>query len=128
MLAVGMSPENLAVTLADAGPEVSVAAINSPSAVTLSGDSKALEDMAAQMDMFGVFHKFLPVSVPYHSHYMDPLRTELEKVWLRCDRKPRNCPFTRPSRAAAWTAARLTQSTGGGTSAGRFCFLPRSGR
>lgn len=78
MLAVGMTPETLDRAVADAGPTVSVAAINSPSAVTLSGDAEVLESMAAQLETFGVFHRFLRVKVPYHSHYMDPLRAELE--------------------------------------------------
>lgn len=78
MLAVGMTPETLNQAVADAGPQVSVAAINSPSAVTLSGDATVLEGMAAQLETFGVFHRFLQVKVPYHSHYMDPLRSELE--------------------------------------------------
>ncbi|WP_327138862.1 type I polyketide synthase [Nocardia sp. NBC_01327] len=78
MLAVGLTPETLERAVADAGPTVSVAAINSPSAVTLSGDAEVLESMAAQLDTFGVFHRFLPVEVPFHSHYMDPLRAELE--------------------------------------------------
>ncbi|MHA3024315.1 type I polyketide synthase [Mycobacterium sp. BMJ-28] len=78
MLAVGMTPETLNQAVADAGPAVSIAAINSPSAVTLSGDPAILEGMAAQLETFGVFHRFLPVKVPYHSHYMDPLRDELE--------------------------------------------------
>lgn len=76
MLAVGLSPETLNQAVADAGPGVSVAAINSPSSGTLSGDAAILEDMARQLDTFGVFHRFLSVKVPYHSHYMDPLREE----------------------------------------------------
>lgn len=78
MLAVGMTPQTLHQAVADAGPQVSVAAINSPSAVTLSGDAAVLDSMANQLETFGVFHRFLPVKVPYHSHYMDPLRSELE--------------------------------------------------
>ncbi|MFB6720823.1 type I polyketide synthase [Kribbella sp. NPDC056345] len=77
MLAVGLTPETLDKAVADAGPLVSVAAINSPSAVTLSGDAAILESMAAQLETFGVFHKFLTVKVPYHSHCMDPLRDDL---------------------------------------------------
>jgi len=78
MLAVGMTPETLNQAVHDAGPRVAVAAINSPSAVTLSGDADVLEGMAAQLETFGVFHRFLPVKVPYHSHYMDALRADLE--------------------------------------------------
>jgi acyl transferase domain-containing protein/acyl carrier protein len=78
MLAVGMTPETLNQAVADAGPLVSVAAVNSPSAVTLSGDATVLENMASQLEAFGVFHRFLQVKVPYHSHYMDPIRADLE--------------------------------------------------
>lgn len=79
MLAVGMTPESLNQAVADAGPLVSVAAVNSPTAVTLAGDAGILQDMADQLETFGVFHRFLTVKVPYHSHYMDPLREDLEK-------------------------------------------------
>lgn len=77
MLAVGLTPETLDRAVADAGPLVSVAAVNSPRSVTLAGDAAVLESMAAQMETFGVFHRFLDVQVPYHSHFMDPLRDDL---------------------------------------------------
>lgn len=77
MLAVGMTPETLSMAVNDAGPLVSVAAINSPSAVTLAGDAGILESMASQLETFGVFHRFLTVKVPYHSHFMDELREDL---------------------------------------------------
>ncbi|MFI6044690.1 type I polyketide synthase [Nocardia sp. NPDC051321] len=78
MLAVGMTPATLDQAVSDAGPLVSVAAVNSQSAVTLSGDAAILEDMANQLRVFEVYHRFLNVKVPYHSHYMDPLRADLE--------------------------------------------------
>jgi len=77
MLAVGMTPETLNQAVHDAGAGVSIAAINSPSAVTLVGEAAVLEGMAAQLETFQVFHRFLAVKVPYHSHYMEPLREEL---------------------------------------------------
>lgn len=77
MLAVGMTPETLSQAVRDAGPRVSVAAINSPSSVTLAGDAAVLEDMARQLNDFGVFHRFLTVKVPYHSPYMDQIRDDL---------------------------------------------------
>ncbi|MBV9689307.1 MAG: type I polyketide synthase [Ktedonobacteraceae bacterium] len=77
MLAVGMTPETLNQAIHDVGDHVSIAAINSPSAVTLVGDAPVLEDMARQLETFQVFHRFLAVKVPYHSHLMDALREEL---------------------------------------------------
>jgi len=77
MLAVGMTPETLNQAVNDAGEGVSIAAINSPSAVTVVGEAAVLESMASQLETFGVFHRFLVGKVPYHSHFMDPLRAEL---------------------------------------------------
>ncbi|HEY1349647.1 MAG TPA: type I polyketide synthase [Ktedonobacteraceae bacterium] len=77
MLAVGMTTETLDQAVHDAGPGVSIAAINSPGAVTLVGEAAILEDMARQLETFQVFHRFLHGKVPYHSHYMEPLREEL---------------------------------------------------
>jgi acyl transferase domain-containing protein len=77
MLAVGMTSETLNQAVHDAGDRVSIAAINSPSAVTLVGDAPVLEEMARQFETFQVFHRFLAVNVPYHSHFMDALREEL---------------------------------------------------
>ncbi len=77
MLAVGMTIETLKQAVDDAGEGVSIAAINSPSSITLVGEATILEDMARQLETFQVFHRFLTVKVPYHSHYMDPLRDEL---------------------------------------------------
>ncbi|WBC14939.1 type I polyketide synthase [Micromonospora sp. WMMA1998] len=77
MLAVGLTAQTLNLAVRDAGPQVSVAAVNSPNGVTLAGDAATLENMAAQLETFGVFHRFLQVKVPYHSHFMDPLRDDL---------------------------------------------------
>ena len=48
-----------------------MAAINSPSAVTVAGDGDVLDDIARQLDEAGVFNRYLSVKVPYHTHYMD---------------------------------------------------------
>jgi len=54
-----------------------VAAINSPTDVTLSGDADALKNIAWTLEQRSVFCRFLEVEVPYHSPKMDPLRGEL---------------------------------------------------
>ncbi|MGO9156753.1 type I polyketide synthase [Mycobacterium sp.] len=82
MLAVGSSAESLMETidggtLDDVGRRVSIAAINSPSAVTLAGDSDVLDKISRQLDEFGIFNRFLSVQVPYHTHYMDALKDDL---------------------------------------------------
>jgi acyl transferase domain-containing protein/acyl carrier protein len=82
MLAVGLDTESLMRTISgrvldEFGRRVSVAAINSPSAVTVAGDGDLLGEMARQLDQAGVFHRFLSVEVPYHTHYMDAVKDDL---------------------------------------------------
>ncbi len=78
LVAVGI-PYEEAVSLIDGCAGVSIAAVNSPSSVTLAGDPAVLERLVAPLSARGVFSRFLKVDVPFHSHYMDPLRDELVK-------------------------------------------------
>jgi acyl transferase domain-containing protein/aryl carrier-like protein len=93
MLAVGMTTETLNQAVHDAGDQVSIAAINSPSAVTLVGDARILENMAHQLETFQVFHRFLNVKVPYHSHFMDPLHEELLESLAKLQPKSASLPL-----------------------------------
>ena len=73
MLAVGLSAELFmqtidAGTLDDIGQRISIAAINGPSAVTVAGDSDALDKIARQLDEREIFNRFLTGKVPYHTH------------------------------------------------------------
>ena len=54
-----------------------MAAINSPSAVTIAGDSDLLDDIARQLDEAGIFNRHLAVKVPYHTHYMEAVKDDL---------------------------------------------------
>jgi hybrid polyketide synthase/nonribosomal peptide synthetase FtdB len=56
---------------------VSVAAVNSPTAITLAGDQDALAELAAKLQAEQLFAKFLTVRVPYHSAKMDLIKDEL---------------------------------------------------
>ena len=56
---------------------MSIAAINGPSTVTIAGDSDVLDDISRQLDEVQVFNRFLNGSVPYHTHYMDTIKTDL---------------------------------------------------
>ena len=79
MLAVGLSANAAESLLAEYTDSLSIAAINSPEDVTLSGDGAALRKMAALLEEKQIFYRFLQVEVPYHSVHMDPLREELLK-------------------------------------------------
>ncbi|MBF6170827.1 type I polyketide synthase [Nocardia blacklockiae] len=76
MLAVGL-PEAEARELLSEADGVDVAAINSPSAVTLAGPAEALAAIAEKLTADGVFARTLRVEVPYHSRLMDPILGEL---------------------------------------------------
>ncbi|MBR9909209.1 MAG: SDR family NAD(P)-dependent oxidoreductase [Gammaproteobacteria bacterium] len=77
MLAVGVNETEADALLEPWQGKVSIAAINGPSAITLAGDSKALEKIATQLDARGAFNRPLQVEVAYHSPTMDPLLDEI---------------------------------------------------
>jgi polyketide synthase 12/epothilone polyketide synthase D len=77
MLAVGLGMEEARAALAGLEAEVSIAAVNSPKSVTLSGDTTRLDELRASLEARGIFARPLTVEVPYHSVKMEPLRTEL---------------------------------------------------
>ncbi len=77
MLAVAVSPDAVAEFMSGFEDRVSLAAVNSPTSVTLSGDAEALDRIAMSLDQKGMFCRPLPVRVPYHGPLMDPIRAEL---------------------------------------------------
>lgn len=82
MLAVGLDVDSVLQTIdgrarEEFGRRVSVAAINSPSAVTIAGDNDLLADIARQLDEAGIFHRYLSVTVPYHTHFMEAVKDDL---------------------------------------------------
>ncbi|BBX19477.1 polyketide synthase [Mycolicibacterium duvalii] len=96
MLAVGSDTETLMQMLgedtrAEFGKRVSVAAVNSPSAVTLAGDGDVLDDIARQLATGGVFHRYLSGAVPYHTHYMDAIKDELVGALAGLTSQPAAC-------------------------------------
>ncbi|MBU3066322.1 SDR family NAD(P)-dependent oxidoreductase [Nocardia sp. NEAU-G5] len=76
MLAVGLSEPQARELLADLDG-VDIAAVNSPSAVTLAGAVPVLEALAEKLTADDVFARMLRVEVPYHSRLMDPILDDL---------------------------------------------------
>ena len=74
MMAVGCSVEEanklISATKLSAGI-VTVGCVNSPSSVTLSGDTAALEELRVVLDKRSVFARRLKVNVAYHSAHMN---------------------------------------------------------
>jgi acyl transferase domain-containing protein/NADPH:quinone reductase-like Zn-dependent oxidoreductase/acyl carrier protein len=77
MLAVALAESEVPALLAGFEASVSLAAVNSASAITLSGDAAALAEIAARLEAASVFARFLKVGVPYHSPVMERLKIPL---------------------------------------------------
>jgi len=77
MVAVGLSEQEAIHYINESNLTISIAAINSPSSVTLVSDEASLEAICKQLDEKEIFYKYLQVKVPYHSHYMDRIKDDL---------------------------------------------------
>ena len=71
MMAVGLSSKKVRSYLD--GTSVQVACINSPQAVTLSGNKAELVDIEQSLKKAGLFARLLRVDAAYHSSYMSPI-------------------------------------------------------
>ncbi len=69
MLAAGIN-EELAHRLLRKCEDASIAAINSPTSVTFSGNRKELETIARKLLKRRIFHRFVDVNIAYHSRHM----------------------------------------------------------
>lgn len=72
MMAVGLSQHEASEYLVRTQntSKVTVACINSPKSVTLSGDEDAILEIQRSLENDGVFNRLLKVNVAYHSHHM----------------------------------------------------------
>ncbi|MEU1963370.1 SDR family NAD(P)-dependent oxidoreductase [Nocardia sp. NPDC019304] len=98
MLALGMS-ESEARELLARTDSICVAAVNSPGAVTLAGDSEDLELLRDTLSATGTFARSLRVEVPYHSHLMDPILDDLRDALAQL--APRDAKLTTYSTVTA---------------------------
>ncbi|KAJ5199431.1 Acyl transferase/acyl hydrolase/lysophospholipase [Penicillium cf. griseofulvum] len=85
MLAVGMSESEAEAYLVDAGYKVSVtiACINSPSSVTLSGTKTDITVMHEALVQDGKFSRILKTGVAYHSPHMAAIAPDVEQILRR---------------------------------------------
>jgi len=81
MLAAEISESKARDLLAAFTEDISIAAINSPHAVTFAGAAAPLQKLHQQLRKQDIYCNILRVEVPYHSPVMDPLQEEfLESV------------------------------------------------
>ena len=71
MLAVGLGPADVEPYLSEiSSGKISLACVNSPSSVTISGDTDAIEQLEKALTAKGIFARKLKVGAAYHSHHM----------------------------------------------------------
>jgi acyl transferase domain-containing protein/surfactin synthase thioesterase subunit len=79
-MAVEISHSEAIEIISSYGGTLSIAAVNSPSSVTISGDSDAIDKLAESLKEKSIFHKVLGVNIAFHSHHMDSLVSSLESA------------------------------------------------
>ncbi|KAI0410370.1 hypothetical protein F5X98DRAFT_386188 [Xylaria grammica] len=86
MIAIGTTPEDALdlISLPAFERRVCMAAINSPTSVTISGDLDALTRISLVMDDEKKFSRLLRVDRAYHSHHMVPSMTPYVKALQEC--------------------------------------------
>ncbi|MES2591098.1 MAG: SDR family NAD(P)-dependent oxidoreductase [Bacteroidota bacterium] len=86
MLAISVDQKRAIELIKDVSDVVSLGAVNGPEMIVLSGDEAPLEKIASEMEKKEIFNRFLKVTVPFHSHHMEPLKEELIRSLI--DLKP----------------------------------------
>ncbi len=77
MAVVGLPPQEARQALKGYENKISIAAVNSPKSVTLSGDPQALDAVIGPLQEKEVFCRYLKVHYAFHSHQMEPARKGL---------------------------------------------------
>jgi acyl transferase domain-containing protein/surfactin synthase thioesterase subunit/NAD(P)-dependent dehydrogenase (short-subunit alcohol dehydrogenase family) len=74
MLAVGLGLEEARKLIVGDDGRVSIAAVNGPEMLTLSGDLDPLRRIVETLESRGVFNRSVRVQVAYHSHHMESIK------------------------------------------------------
>nr|APX43987.1 polyketide synthase [Pestalotiopsis microspora] len=87
MLALGVGPEAAEELISKhSSAYATIAAINSPESVTISGDKSAIESIHQVADARGIFARKLKVSMAYHSRHMEIVADSyLEAITPYCE-------------------------------------------
>ncbi|KAF9892282.1 hypothetical protein FE257_002059 [Aspergillus nanangensis] len=84
MMAVGLGRDEAAAEVKGYPGWMNIAAINSPTSVTLSGDKDAILELQESLEARGTFARLLKVEQAFHSHHMLPLAPAYEKSLNEC--------------------------------------------
>ena len=76
MAAVSLSADELQEDIDRVEGKLTIAAMNSPSAVTISGETQALDELLERLESKEVYCQKLRLDFAFHSHFMDSIRDE----------------------------------------------------
>ncbi len=93
MLAAGLSPGEVPQWIEGIEAGVSIAAINGPASLTISGASGAIERLAKRLEEAGIFCRRLAVEYAFHSPQMEPVRDELLRKLARIQPRSTHTPL-----------------------------------
>ncbi|TWU43963.1 Phthioceranic/hydroxyphthioceranic acid synthase [Novipirellula aureliae] len=79
MIAAGITADEAREMIAGRENLLSLAAVNGPESVTISGDTDAVHQIADRLLSRGVFCRHLAVEYAFHSPQMDPVEAELKR-------------------------------------------------
>jgi phthiocerol/phenolphthiocerol synthesis type-I polyketide synthase E len=92
MLAVPLSPDNIQVRI-QAYPQLSLAAMNTPTRCVVSGPDAAIKHFAGQLDAEGIMTRVLHTSHAFHSSMMEPIVAPFTRQIQQASRKKPAVPF-----------------------------------
>ena len=107
MVTVGLSREKAQEVILGHEDAVTVAVVNSPSLVTLAGDTEILESIVAKLEEEQVFLRWLRIDYAFHTYQMDPIKEELLEALSDIDPHPGNIPFISTVTADVYDGKRL---------------------
>jgi malonyl CoA-acyl carrier protein transacylase len=93
MVAVQAGEDRAAAALLPHASEVSLAAINGPGSVVISGTAAAVSEVVASLEAAGVHTQSLRVSHAFHSPLMEPMMADFEQVARRVAFSPPRTPI-----------------------------------
>jgi len=93
MLAAGLPIEEATELISGREDKVSIAAVNGPAMVSLSGDTDVIEQISEELEKQDVFNRMLQINVPFHCHHMEPLKEELLSSLESLNPRATSIPF-----------------------------------
>ncbi len=93
MASVALSAEELAPRLEVAEGEISIAAVNGPSSVVVSGDPEVLDELVAGLQSEGMRARKIPVDYAAHSPQVEEIREELLRSCSEIAPRSGDVPF-----------------------------------